>query len=119
MNRRTFLKTIGLAIAAPGAVLGAVKATVSSGFNLKAAMEIVGKIPRISHEYYYLFVYPKQFYALKVATARAKYEHERWLIRHNRWLEKQGKPPIEYKNPQYGSWDGVRIIETKRLVENA
>lgn len=64
MNRRSFLKAIGLAIAAPGAVLGAVKATPTipavSGGGLTAAMiqEVVRKRLRDSPAAYYIFIHP-------------------------------------------------------------
>ena len=125
MNRRTFLKAIGLAIAAPGAVLGAVKATptipAASGGGLTVAMiqEVVRKRLRDSPAaFYYIFIHPQQFYALKVATARDEYKHKRWLPRHNRWLKRQSRPPIHYEKAECGVWDSsVRIVETKRLEE--
>lgn len=71
MNRRTFLKAIGLAIAAPGAVLGAAKAAppdvsgrvimLKHQGTLTAAMiqEAVRKRLRDSPTvFYYIFVHP-------------------------------------------------------------
>ncbi len=121
MNRRAFLKAVGLTIAAPGAVLGAVKAVPPVGvdptisgeeFTVAMIQEIVRKRLRDSPTTYYIFIHPKQHSALKVMIARDKYKHERWLIRHNRWLERQRRPPIHCEKPEYGVWGGVQIIET-------
>lgn len=127
MNRRTFLKAIGLAIAAPGAVLGAVKAAPLATSTLfgKKILEANERfwqrekgfktITIDGKDYYIMMLHPQQFYALKVATARNEYKHKRWLERHNHWLAKQGKPPIWYGKPELGVWDNVRIIEQKAI----
>jgi hypothetical protein len=89
-------------------VLGAMKTisttvpAVSSSGLTPAILEVVKRRLRHQGGYYYLFVHPRQFYALKVATARNEYKHKRWLIRHNRWLEKQGRPPICYSKGEVG-----------------
>ena len=36
-------------------------------------------------EYYLAIAHPRMYYLLKVAVAKDKYRHERWVERYNRW----------------------------------
>lgn len=117
MKRRDFLKALGFLVVAPGAALKVVKAASSKRYSLfaKLAKASQGIVPIIvdGKEYYVVLMHPRQEYSLRVAHAKDKYKHEQWLVRHNRWLKKQGKPPYIPTNSEAGQWDGVRLIERR------
>ena len=101
MNRRTFLKSVGLAACGLGS-LGSLSS--SSGLFGKLVVESTrdyfrNQATRLKtvtidgKEHYLMFMHPRQKYALDVIVARDKYKHERWIPRYNKWAQSQGKPP--------------------------
>ena len=62
-------------------------------------------------KYYILCAHPDPYYKFKVLCARAKYKHERWVERYNRWRASRGEPPYQEIVPEVGVFDGVNFVE--------
>lgn len=116
MNRRTFLKLLGVALVAPAVAIKAVSsyttklpATLLSRikWHLAAAKKrgfrpitIDGK------EYYVVMMHPYQAYQLKVISARDKYKHEQWVKRYNRWRTSRGEALYQEIKGEIGVLNG-------------
>lgn len=66
-------------------------------------------IEKDGEKYYLMFLHPDPHYKLKVMMAKAKYKHERWMERYNRWRASRGKPPYKEIVPEVGVFDGVKF----------
>lgn len=112
VNRRTFLKSMGLALVAPMAVVEVVQHKTSFVMGEKRSSLFGPKvIEAVKGQYqedvlfYIMVVNPDQFTALKMMTAKNEYKHAQWVIRYNRWRKKQGKPPYVLCEGEIGSWE--------------
>lgn len=119
VDRRTFLKAVGLAVVAPMAVVQAVSSLEAVGTKGCLSGEKVNEYcikwfqgqPRLDpltidgEKFYFMFMHPQQHYDFKVICARDKYKHERWVERYNRWAKTQGKSPYVKFEGETGSWE--------------
>ena len=96
MNRRGFLKSVGLALLALSTLLAAKQ---SGGKITGPTVSDCKKLCELSHgvltpvfvdgkKYYIMRLHPIQEYRLEVIEARDNYKHQRWLERYNRWSGK-------------------------------
>ena len=115
MNRRTLLKII---ISAPLACLLKPLAAKAEQVWVKMILDRALKnmapvIPPVEidgKEYFIAMMHPQQEYDLRVINARDKYKQDRWLVRYNRWLARQGKPPFVPVEGEYFEWKGEPIL---------
>ena len=107
MNIRTFIKIVGAIFAAPLAFLRKAKAApvIVNGIDkVKTWPPYQPRLFTKGDGYYIAVLHPDNYKSLKTIAARDKYKHEQHMIRHNRWLAKQGKDPVPVVVGECGRW---------------
>ena len=110
MNRRSFLKLLGIGAVAPSVIKASAKQKdfllehgdeVGEIKQLKAAA--LGPIEFDGVGYYIAFVHPRRAYQLKVLSARDKYRHESHI---GRWEKRYGEKSPSCEG-EVGTFGGV------------
>lgn len=116
MNRRTFLKKVGLVVVGSLGVIPAQEVwaqevwsrTIFKGMFKGNDMPIVtnddlAPVEIDGEKYFVVIMHPQQKYDLDVMIARDKYKHEQWLKRYDRWAQSQGRPPYQEIEGEVGT----------------
>lgn len=109
MNRRTFLKSVGLAVCGVGSLffkpanLFGVK-VIANCRNWLRQQHRIEPVEIDGEKYFFISVHPRQMYQLKVITAKGEYKHQRHVERYDRWAKSQGKPPHLEVEGELGTW---------------